>query len=198
MSAFIFGIISYVLLYKYVALFIVAYFAALLLPLPSNTSLLAASAFASQGYLNIFIVLGVAFLANVLGDITGFYIARRYGKGMLTKLGMGNMFTSKKYRMLERFFLEHTRSTIFVTRFVGQVGPLVNILAGISEEVSFRTFFIYEASGELLYVLVLGLLGYFVGSAWETITSMMEWIGVGFLLVACFFIIKKVYFSPKK
>lgn len=41
---------SYVLLYKYVAIALVVYSGAVILPLPANAMLLAVGAFASQGY----------------------------------------------------------------------------------------------------------------------------------------------------
>ena len=96
MTSLISGLLAYLLLYKYITLFIVCYLAALLIPLPSNTSLLAASAFASQGYLNIYIVIAVALAANVLGDITGFLLARRFGKEFLMKVGFKKIILSKR------------------------------------------------------------------------------------------------------
>jgi membrane protein DedA with SNARE-associated domain len=198
MTTFIFSILSYILLYKYVALFLVAYLAALLIPLPSNTSLLAASAFASQGYLNIYIVIVVAFLANEAGDLTGFFIARKYGKGMLMKIGFRKIMISEKYEQLEKFIVLHSRITIFVTRFVGGIGPLVNILTGLSEKIHFKRFLVYGVAGEFVYVMTLSLTGYFVGSAWEDVTSTLEivsLVGAGLLIL---FVIKKMFFQKMK
>lgn len=198
MTALIFSILSYILLYKYVALFIVSYLAALLLPLPSNTSLLAAGAFASQGYLNIYVVVLVAFVANELGDLTGFYLSRRYGKDVLMNIGFRKMLESKKYHSLENFIVENSKMTIYLTRFVGQIGPLVNILTGLSKEISFKKFLIYGIAGELTYSLVLGLTGYFLGSAWQDLTSVLELVSLVILLIVVLFIFSKLYFRSVK
>ena len=191
MSALIFATLSYVLLYKYVALFIVAYLAALLLPLPSNTSLLAASAFASQGYLNISLVIIVALLANVLGDLTGFFLSRRYGKEVLIKIGFRKIIESSRYISLEKFIIKHARITIFVTRFFGGVGPLVNILTGFSKEISFKKFLIYGVSGEFVYVMSLALPGYFLGSSWEDLAPSVEVITMVVLVSVIIFIFSR-------
>ena len=122
-SSVIFAILSFLLLYKYLALFLVAYLAALILPLPSNTSLLAASAFASQGFLNIYLVIIVALLANVLGDITGFFIAHRYGKGLLINIGLQKVLASKEYKKIETKLIILSNSVIFLYR---KIKPNIN------------------------------------------------------------------------
>ncbi len=193
MSLIISATLSYILFYKYIALFVIAYLAALLLPLPSNTSLLAAGAFASQGYMDIYIVLLVAFLANILGDLTGFIISRLYGKEFLMKIGLKKMMLSKKYTDIEKFIFKNSRMTIFVTRFFGQIGPLVNILAGLSQEISFKRFFIYGSAGEFVYAVGLGLIGYFLGSTWQNLSPVITPIGIGFTIIVIIFVFSKLY-----
>src|SRR5262249_21568251 len=73
-------ILSYVLLYKYATIALVVYFAAVILPLPSNAMLLAVGAFASQGYFNFWAALATAVIANTLGDLTDYAITRRWGE----------------------------------------------------------------------------------------------------------------------
>lgn len=192
MSSFISFVLSYLLLYKYVALFIVSYLAALLIPLPSNTSLIAASAFASQGYLSIYIVIIVALIANISADITGFFLARKYGKRVLLKIGFKKILESKYYSRVESFIINHSEISIFVTRFFGGVGPLVNILSGLSKEISFKKFLLYGISGELVYVLSLSLSGYFLGNAWEGSTlNIQGTLSVIGIFVILFFIVRK-------
>jgi membrane protein DedA with SNARE-associated domain len=198
MNAVISYILASILLYKYVTLFIVAYLAALLIPLPSNTGLIAASAFASQGYLNIYVVVFVALFANVLGDVTGFFLARRYGKGILLKIGFRKIIESKRYSNIENFFVKHAEISIFVTRFFGGIGPLVNVLSGFSKEISFKKFLIYDISGEFVYVISLSLIGYFLGSSWQSETTGIQYTGLIFIFLVLFFIFKKTFSKKLK
>lgn len=192
MTALISTTLAYILLYKYVTLFIVAYLAALLLPLPSNTSLIAASAFASQGYLSIALVFIVAFAANVLGDLTGFFLSRRYGKEMLVKIGFRKIIESTTYASFEKFIITNSRATIFVTRFVGGIGPLINILTGLSKDITLKRFLIYGISGEFVYVVSLSCTGYFLGTAWQNITDSVEFVTVVILTLFALFVARKV------
>jgi membrane protein DedA with SNARE-associated domain len=186
MSEFFFALVSYILLYKYVALFGISFIAALLIPLPSNTTLIAAAAFAGQGYLNIYTVLGTALAANILGDVVGFFIAQTYGKKFLMRIGLAKLITSPRYYELETFMINHCGKTIFTTRFFGGVGPLVNILTGLSKEVSFKKFLTYGIPGECVYVLSLGLPGFFLGSSWQNLIVSLESVSsvLAFALVA--------------
>jgi membrane protein DedA with SNARE-associated domain len=176
----------------------VSYLAALLIPLPSNTTLLAAAAFASQGYLNIYLVLFVAFLANVLGDITGFIVSDRYGESFLIKIGLRKVIASEEYKKTEKFIVSNSRTTIFVTRFFGGVGPIVNILSGLSKDISFKKFLTYGIPGELVYVLSLGLAGYFLGDTWQSLLLSAEDATIAVVGIIVIFFIGKYYYNRLK
>ncbi len=180
-TTFINFFLSYLLLYKYATLFVIAYLAALLIPLPSNTTLLASSAFASQGYLSISVVFFVALSANILGDITGFLLSRKYGKKILMKTPLAKILLSKKYEDMEKVFSKNAGATIFATRFFGGVGPLVNIVSGFSEHISFKKFLLYGIPGEIVYVTFFTVSGYYVGDTWMNLLSPIElfWIVIG-------------------
>jgi membrane protein DedA with SNARE-associated domain len=197
MNVILSAILSYLLLYKYTALFVVTYLSSLLLPLPSDTALLAMGAFAGQAYLSIYITISLAFIASILGDLTGFVIARRYGKKFLIKIGLSKMLSSKKFISLEKFITNNYGQTIFISRFIGQVGPFVNILSGLSK-ISYKKFFTYAAIGELANVLMLGIAGYFLGSEWEDFTIVVELIGIGLVVMIIAFIFSKRYFNKVK
>lgn len=193
LSTIIFSVLSFLLIYKYVALFLVAYLAALIIPLPSNTSLLAAAAFASQGFLNIYVVIFVALSANILGDMTGFYIAHRYGKAFLVKIGLQKVIASSEYTKVETFIEGHPRITIFVTRFFGGVGPIVNILTGLSKRISFGTFATFGIAGEIVYVMSLALTGYFLGDKWESVMTSFESVSLALVSIISIVVMYKLY-----
>ncbi len=197
MNAILSAVLSFLLLYKYIAIFIVTYLASVLLPLPSDTTILATGAFAGQGYFNIYLVILVSFIGSILGDVTGFIIARIYGKEFLLKIGLRKMIVSEKFAALEKFIDKNSGPTIFITRFIGQLGPLVNILSGLSLMPS-KKFFLYATIGEFANILALGIAGYFLGSAWQNLTLVIELIGIGIVVVTIAFIFGKIYFNKLK
>jgi len=72
--------LSYLLVYKYLVLFLIVFLASLILPLPATALIMAAGAFSSQGYFNFSEVLLVAFAGSVLGDCCGYFISFYFGK----------------------------------------------------------------------------------------------------------------------
>jgi membrane protein DedA with SNARE-associated domain len=160
------GLLSFLLLYKYVALFVIGYVAALALPIPASTTLVAAGAFASQGYFDLSSVLLVAFVANISGDASGYLLAKRYGDRVLVALGLGRVLSSRAFRALEGHMRRFPQAVIFITRFMTEVGPATSVLSGLTRVPS-RTFFLYACLGEIAYVLLFGLSGYYLGGEWE-------------------------------
>lgn len=166
MEIFFSSLLSFLLLYKYITLFLVSFLAAFLLPLPSSTLLSASGAFASQGYFNFAAVLLVALTGNIGGDLVGYFLARRYGKELLHKWGFGHIIGSHWYNELELYIHEFSYSIIFLTRFLPEIGPAVNILAGLGK-MSFKKFLVWDIIGEIAYVSLYGFVGYFLGTQWE-------------------------------
>jgi membrane-associated protein len=158
--------LSFLLLYKYVGLFIIAFVASLPIPLPSSSVLAAAGAFAAQGYFDITTVLIVAFLGNFLGDTVGYLLARIYGVEALHAIGLKRSLSSPLYLKLKLYIQEFSYSLIFFSRFLTGVCSLVNVLSGLTR-IRYVVFFSIEIIGEIAYVLLYGLVGYFLGSEWE-------------------------------
>lgn len=186
-------VLSYLLLYKYPALFVLEYLSALIIHVPIDP-LLVAGAFSSQGYFNIYIVFAVTLLANILGDITGFFVVRRYGTSFLKKIRFGKILVSDRYIKLQSFIERNAGLTIFLSRVLGPLGPEVNILCGLSK-IPFKRYIIYDVPGEIAYVLIFALLGYFLGNTWQSASSVVEIISIIFLVVVVIYLINKLYFE---
>ena len=193
MSTFAAALLSFLLLYKYWALLVIFFFSALVLPLPTSTVLLAAGAFASQGYFSAIIVFFAAFLGNVLGDVTSYVIWRKYGRSVIRER------YANKYRFfvkLEKNVNAYAVPTVFASRFVGVFGPIVNFLCGYSR-VSFRLFLIGSISGNAVDTLWPVVLGYIVGSYWESFSSLVGVVGAIIAILAVTGVLVRVYFRKK-
>ena len=186
-------LLSYLLLYKYVAIFAIVFLSGFLLPLPENTLLLAAGAFASQGYMNAAIIFAVALVSNVLGDSLGWALTRFWGTRIITSERL------KSYRSLakvEGFVHEHLRLTITATRFLGIPGVIVNFLCGLSG-VPYRRFVLYDAIGNALDVGLFIAIGYALGSFSEDFSSIASLTGWIILTVLLIFTVVGVFWKKK-
>jgi membrane protein DedA with SNARE-associated domain len=148
-------------------LFIIALVSSIALPIPASAALAAAGGYASQGYLNIYTVLIVTLLGSMSGDMFGYFLARQYGEKVLSKfIFFQHILHSKSFKKVENYIIDFAPSLIFFSRFLTELSPATNLLAGLSK-VSWKTFFIFALLGEIIYTIMYGLTGFFLGSEWE-------------------------------
>lgn len=187
------SLLSFLLLYKYVSIFLIIFVAGMLLPLPANTLLLATGTFASQGYFNVWICFFVALTANVLGDCVGYSITRIWGEKFVKREHWSKIGFLKN---IEHFIKNYPGLTIVVTRFMGIIGTAVNFLAGLSE-VPLGKFLVYDIIGNTLSIgLFLGL-GYVLGTyseQYSDIGSIIDWIVV---IIIAIVVIRNVFLKKK-
>lgn len=166
--------LSYLLVYKYFVVFVVVFLASLGLPMPATAILVAAGAFAAQGYFDMATVLLVSASASILGDMLSYTTSYRYGRKFLYRIGLKKILKSAKFISIERMFVAHVYVTVFTTRFIAtSIGPSVNLLAGLAK-IRFCNFFLTIFCGEILYAFLFVGLGYMFGEQWESILNISQ------------------------
>ncbi len=182
-------LLSFLLIYKYSALFLIIYSAAVILPLPSNATLLAVGAFSSQGYFSFWISLAVAVAANILGDLTDYGITRKYGYAVVRFLKFDRLhfFTNLKEEMRTDAAI-----TVFATRFAGSLSPVASLLSGLVE-VPFATFLLYDVLGNVIEPLGALSLGYAVGNYWSDFSGLLGIIAGIVAVCVVTFILFRIY-----
>jgi membrane protein DedA with SNARE-associated domain len=189
--------LSYLLVYKYLVLFLLNFLAALIFPIPASAVLIAAGAFSSQGYFDFRQVFIFGLLGNVLGDISGYLISFYFGRDFLIRIGLKRFLNSKGFVGLENNFIDHAPAAIFFSRFlITALGTPVNILSGLSK-ISFKKFFLYEFPGEIIYVLALSGLGYIFGIEWESIYGVVEDL-TGITIIIALIIVASIFYFKRK
>ena len=184
-------LLSLLLLYKYWALFLIEFSSALGPPIPSASALVASGAFASQGYFSLSAVLLVGFVGNILGDISLFFLARRFRAPILRFLKIKEKGNSGIVGIVERWLSSHARSTIAISRLFGSGSPAISALSGISD-IRAETFILYAIIGEIAFTLVYSLIGYSVAIEWEDISNFaIPAVVIALAVIASFFIMRK-------
>ncbi len=144
-------------------------------PSPGETALVLAAVLASQGKLNIWLVIPIAMASAIIGDNIGYLLGRKVGRDVLEARGP---FHERRVRALavgDRFFTRHGSKAVFLGRWIALVRIATAWLAGINE-MPYPTFFFWNALGGITWALAYGLLGYFGGNA---AAHVLEQIGVG-------------------
>lgn len=200
MTHFIELLLPFLLLYKYWAIFTITFFAALILPIPPGTLLMASSAFASQGYLSFPLVVISGTLGNIAGDNLGYWLAWNYGKKVLRKIGFGKILEHKKYANFEKRIRKNPGALIFFSRFEVFSNLAVNLIAGLGK-VPYRKYFFYETIGEIFQVTLYCYIGYLVGDNWEQISALIGRFLLLIVLVALIIVLifrKRIWHSITK
>jgi len=138
------------------------------LPLPSTLFVVAAGAFIQQGVLNLSTTLGLSLVCVVLGDMLSYGMGRVLSRPMHTRYGQ-----SATWRRAEEYFARRGGLAIVLTRCVLMpIAAPVNLVAGSSAYPVWR-FAAYDVSGELIWLLGYGAIGYLFGSQWENISALI-------------------------
>jgi membrane protein DedA with SNARE-associated domain len=147
-------------------------------PVPGETSLIAAAVLASHGHLSLPVVFAVAISAAIVGDNLGYLVGRRAGNWLLTRPGR---WEEERLQFLdegEHFFSRHGGKTVFFGRWLPVLRFTAALLAGVNE-MPWRRFFVFNAAGGASWVLTVGSAAYLLGSS---ASSLFEVIGLAGLL----------------
>jgi membrane protein DedA with SNARE-associated domain len=177
MSSLVGSLLSFVLLYKYAALFAVTLLAQLGIPIPSGAIAVAAFVFAGEGYMNPWLVALAAAAGNVTGDLIGFGLARRYGREVVLRLGWGRVLHTPLVAGLERRVASRPVLAVFLTRLTTTLTPAANLLAGFAA-LSWRAFIVAGVLGELAETALNFVYGRFFGESWVYASSITGKIGI--------------------
>jgi len=132
------------------------------LPIPGETSLIAAAVLASLGKLQIALVIPIAATAAIVGDNIGYEIGRRGGRWLLERPGAFARQRQEVLRVGEPFFETHGPKAVFFGRFLLGLRVWASWLAGATR-MRWRSFFVWNALGGICWATGIGLLAYFLG-----------------------------------
>lgn len=130
--------------------------------LPGDSLLFTAGFLASQGYLNIWVLLPLCFIAAVAGDAVGYSFGLRFGRGLFNR-PESLLFKKENLIRAELFFERHGGKAIVLARFLPVVRTFTPIVAGIGA-MTYRHFAFYNVMGAVLWAIGVTLAGYFLGN----------------------------------
>lgn len=152
-------------------------------PVPGETSLIAAAVLASQGQLSLPIVIAVAGAAAIVGDNVGYLIGRRGGRWLLTRPGRWEQGRALFLTRGEKFFERHGAKAVFLGRWVPWLRITVAWLAG-TNRMWWPRFLFWNALGGITWAASIGLAAYFLGKAAAAILGV-----VGLAVLALFVVV---------
>jgi membrane protein DedA with SNARE-associated domain len=130
--------------------------------LPGETAIVAAAVLASDGTLNIALVILAGAAGAVLGDSTAFWIGRA-GGGWI-KRTVTRFAGQERLEAAERMVARQGPALVVVGRFLPGIRIAINLSCGAGQMV-YPRFLVFDAIGAILWSTQAALLGYFAGKA---------------------------------
>lgn len=163
--------------YGYGFLFVLVAIESLGIPLPGETGLVTAAAFAASGRLNIVLVIVVAAAAAISGDNTAYWAGRRGGLALVRRYGSHVGLNDERLAKTHAFFKRHGAKTVFFARFIAVLRSWAAALAGVGG-MPYHTFLPFNALGGATWATVFGVLGYVFGRNLPTLERYVRRFGI--------------------
>jgi len=140
------------------------------IPFPSEVVIPPAGYLASQGEMNIYLVVLSGILGSLIGATVNYYIAVFLGRSFLASYGKYFFFTPERLLTIDTYFRKHGEITTFAGRLIPGVRQYISFPAGLGR-MNVPKFCFFTSLGAGIWVVVLALLGYVVGNNIKLIKS---------------------------
>ena len=147
----------------YLGIFLLMFLESTFFPFPSEVIMIPAGYLAYQGEMNLYVVIVVGMAGSVAGALFNYYFALYFGRAFLLNYGRYLLVKPQTLERLEAFFKKHGEISTFNGRLIPGIRQLISLPAGLAK-MGVVKFSFYTALGAGIWVVVLTLLGYLLGS----------------------------------
>ncbi len=165
------ALINLVATWGYVAIFVTMTAESAGVPISSEVVVPLGGALASQGKLNLIVVVLVCSIANLTGSLIAFWLTRRYGERVvLSRAGRWAGLSRGHLRLANRFFERFGLWAVFVGRLLPIVRTYISFPAGLSR-IGYARFTLATLAGAIPWNFALAYAGLKLGQHYETVAA---------------------------
>ena len=170
--------------YGLAAVFLFGFLEACCVPIPSEVTFGFAGVLAAESHhLNIVAIIVVGTLAELIGSMVAYSIGRVGGRPLVHRFGRYLLITQNDIDRAERFFAGRGAWAVLAGRALPVVRTFASIVAGFTEMPALL-FGVLSLIGTAIWVTVIALVGYGLGSAWERVAHGITVAGYAIVAVA--------------
>lgn len=129
---------------------------------PGDSLLFTAGFLASQGFLNIWVLVPLLVAAAIGGDSAGYWTGNKLS-GWLVRQRESFWFQKKHLVQAQKFYDKHGGKTLILARFIPAVRTFVPIVAGMAG-MDYGRFLSFNVIGGITWAMGMSLVGYLLGS----------------------------------
>jgi len=169
LAAFLTGFIS---TYGYLAVFAFMTAESALIPIPSEVTMTFAGFLSGLGIMNIWVVILVGTLGNLIGSLLAFWLGRKMGEQWIRvairKWGKWVLIHEKDFDKALFWFEKYGQGITFGSRLLPIVRTFISLPAGIAK-MDLKLFSLFTFIGSFIWSAVLAFIGLKLGQNWNAV-----------------------------
>ena len=165
----------------YIGIFIMMFLESSFFPFPSEVVMVPAGYLAYKGEMNIYYAIFSGIAGSLTGALFNYFLAVKFGRRFLIKYGKYFFIKEETISKMEEFFKSHGHISTFSGRLIPAVRQYISFPAGLAR-MNLLTFSIYTTLGAAIWVVILTLLGYYIGDNEALVKEYLRYIIVVILV----------------
>jgi membrane protein DedA with SNARE-associated domain len=165
----------------YTGIFIMMFLESSFFPFPSEVVMIPAGYLAYKGEMNMYLVILFGILGSLAGSLFNYYLAIKFGRKFLIKYGKYFFIKEETIIRMEEFFKKHGHISTFSGRLIPVVRQYISLPAGLAK-MNLFVFSLYTSLGAGIWVIILAVLGYYLGDNEGLIKEYLRYIIVIILI----------------
>ena len=174
---------SFIIHAGYAAVFLFGFLEACCVPIPSEITFGFAGVLAGEGRLNVVAIIIIGTLAELLGSLVAYGIGRVGERPLVARFGRYLLITQADIDRAERFLAGRGVWAVPVGRALPVVRTFISIVAGFVK-VPLMLFALLSLLGTAVWVTVITLIGYAVGTQWQKVAHGLALAGYVIVVLA--------------
>lgn len=146
----------------YAGIVIMMFLESSFVPFPSEVVMIPAGYLAFKGEMNLIIAILCGIIGSLSGALFNYYLAIKLGRPLLIRYGTYVMFNEDTMSRMESFFKRHGHISTFIGRLIPVIRQYISLPAGLAN-MNLVIFSLYTSLGAGIWVIILALLGYYIG-----------------------------------
>lgn len=156
-------------------------------PFPSEVVVPPAGYLAAQGRMSLWLVVLAGVAGSLFGAIFNYWLAAKWGRPFFEKYGRYMFISQKTLARADSFFEQHGHISTFIGRLIPGIRQYISLPAGLVR-MDMVLFSLFTAFGALIWVVVLALLGYWLGNNQEVFATYLHEITIGIVFLCLVFV----------
>jgi len=166
----------------YMGIFFMMFLESSFFPFPSEVVMIPAGYLAYKGEMNIYLAILAGVSGSLFGALFNYFLAVKFGRVLLVKYGKYVFIKEDTILKMESFFEKHGSISTFSGRLIPAVRQYISFPAGLAK-MNLTLFCIYTSLGAAIWVVILTLMGYYIGDNQALIKEYLRYIIAGIIFL---------------